>query len=187
MGQGRCLRPIIGKTHILELHPAILRRFGMLRHLQLRGIHDHADAPQGGAGQHDAGRSEHDPGQRCGDDGGEHRVKGEVSHKPGEAPGGQGPRGQEQGRRNQEHEGPLGDGQVDGLGHPAHVCLIVLGLGAVLLNGLLEGFEGIDRLLEDLHHRDAPDILGARLGHAVLGRLVLRHDLGVSCPPSWRT
>ena len=96
-----------------------------------------------------------------------------------EAPGGQGPRGQEQGRRNQEHEGPLGDGQVDGLGHPAHVCLIVLGLGAVLLNGLLEGFEGIHRLLEDLHHRDAPDILRASLGHAVLGCLVLRHNLGV--------
>ena len=182
MAESGRLCPVVGEAHVPELYPAALRRPGALWCFQLRGLHDHADAAQGGAGQHDAGGGEHDPGQRRGDDGGEHRVKGEVCHEPGKAPGGQGSRGQEQGRRNQEHEGPLGDAQVDGLGRPAHVRLIVLGLGAVLLDGLLERLEGIHRLLEDLHHRDAPDILGARLGHAVLGRLVLRHDLGVLAP-----
>ena len=179
VGQGGSLHPVIGKVHVPERYLAALGRLWVLRCFQLRGIHNHADTAQGGAGQHDAGGGEHDPCQRRGDDGGEHRVKGKVGQESSETPGDQGPWSQEQGRRHQEHEGTLGNGQVDGLGHPAHVRLIALGLGAVLLNSLLEGFEGVDRLLEDLHHRDTPDILGAGLGHSILGRLVLRHELSV--------
>ena len=151
----------------------------MLRRIQFRGIHDHADAPQSGAGQHDAGRGEHDPCQRRGDNGREHRVKCKVGHESGKIAGGQGTRGQEQGRRHQKHEGTLGDGQVDGLGHPAHVRLIVLGFCTVFLDSLLKCLKRINRLLEYLYHRDTPDILGACLGHTVLSRLILRHDPGV--------
>ena len=182
MGEGGAFRSVIGEAHIRELHTAVPGRLGVLRNGQRRRVHDRTDAPQGGGGQHHTGGREHDPGQSGGDDGGEHRVKGKVRDKHGEAPGGQGAGGQEQRRRDQEHKGSLGKGQVDGLGHPAYIRLIVLRLGAVLLDGLLERLEGPHRLLEDLHHRDAPDILGARLGHAVLGRLVLRHDLGVLAP-----
>ena len=179
MGEGGAFRSVIGEAHIRELHTAVPGRLGVLRNGQRRRVHDRTDAPQGGGGQHHTGGREHDPGQSGGDDGGEHRVKGKVRDKPGEAPGGQGAGGQEQRRRDQEHKGSLGKGQVDGLGHPAYIRLIVLRLGAVLLDGLLERLEGPHRLLEDLHHRDAPDILGARLGHPILGGLVFGHKLCV--------
>ena len=68
----------------------------------------------------------HDFGKGRGDDGGEHRVKGEVRDKPRKVAPGQGTRRQEQGRRHQEHKGPLGEGQVDGLGCPANIRLICL-------------------------------------------------------------
>ena len=55
----------------------------------------------------------------------------------------------------------------------------MLRLGAVILNGLLEGLEGIHRLLEHLHHRDAPHVLCTGLAHHVLGSLVFRHQAGV--------
>ena len=55
----------------------------------------------------------------------------------------------------------------------------MLGLAAVFLDGLLEGPEGIDRLLENLNNGNPPDIFGARFRPMILGRLVLCHELGV--------
>lgn len=64
-------------------------------------------------------------------------------------------------------------------GTRADLGLKIFGFVTIILDGLLERLEGIDGLLEDLDHRDATDILGACLGHTVLGRLVFRHQLGV--------
>ena len=151
----------------------------MLRHFQPRGAHDLVDAGKRGAGQHHARCGEHDLGKCRGDDGGEHRVKGEVCDKSCEVAGGQSPGRQEQGRRHQKHKGALSEGQVDGLRCPANICLVVLGLGAVVLNSLLERLEGVDGLLEDLDYRDTPDVLSACFGNAVQGRLILCQNLGV--------
>ena len=52
-------------------------------------------------------------------------------------------------------------------------------LGAVVLNGLLECLERVHSLLEDLDHRDAAYIFCSGFGHAVLSRLVFRHQPGV--------
>jgi len=179
MGEGGCLRAVVSKAHILKFHTAVLRFLRMVRIFQFRSAHDLVDAAQGGAGQHHARCGEHDLGKGCGDDGGEHCVKGKVCDKSCEVAAGQGTRRQEQGRRNQEHKGALGEGQVDGLGDPADLGLKIFGFVTIILDGLLERLEGIDGLLEDLDHRDATDILGACLGHTVLGRLVFRHQLGV--------
>ena len=179
MGEGGRLRTVVGKAHILKFHTAALGGLGMLRHFQLGSAHDLINAAQSGASQHNARCGKHDFGKGRGDDGGEHRVKGEVRDKPRKVAPGQGTRRQEQGRRHQEHKGPLGEGQVDGLGCPANIRLIVLGLGAVVLNRLLERLEGVDRLLEDLDHRDTPDVLSACFGDAVQGRLIFTQDLGV--------
>ena len=182
MGEGGCLRAVVGKAHILKFHTAVPGLLRMFWIFQFRGAHDLINAAQGGASQHNARCGEHDLGKSRGNDSREHRVKSEVRDKPRKVAAGQGTRRQEQGCRHQEYKGALGEGQVDGLGDPAHLGLIVFGFVAVILNSLLERLEGVDRLLEDLDHRDAPDILGARLGHTVLGRLVFRHQLGVVAP-----
>ena len=129
--------------------------------------------------QHRPGGSKHDAGQRRGDDSRKYRIENKICDEPGEIPVGQCAGGKEQNDRNQEDKGALRKGQIDRLRHPAHLVLIVSGLAAVILNGFFERLEGIDRLLEDFHHRDAADILGARLGHTVLGRLIFCHQLGV--------
>ena len=167
---------IIGKAHILEHHAVVLRSLRVVCDRQGRGTHDLVDAPQGGAGQHHAACREHDLGKRRGDNGGEDRVKGKVCHEERKITGLQSSRRNQQRRRYQEDERTLGEGQVHRLGHLADVRLVVLGLGAVILDSLFEGLEGIHSLLEDLYHRDAAHILGARLAHHILGRLVFGHE-----------
>ena len=151
----------------------------MVRDRKRGSAHDLVDAPQSGAGQHHAAGRKHDLGQGRGNDGGEDRIEGEVRHESREIAGLQSSRCDQQRRGNEEDERALGEGQVHRLGHLADVRLIVLGLGAVILDGLLEGLEGIHSLLEDLHHGDAAHILGARFAHRVLGRLVFGHESGV--------
>ena len=151
----------------------------MLRYRQCRCVHDRLDAAQSGAGQHHAGGREHDFGQRGGNDSGEHGVKSKVRHKSRKITGSQRTGSQEQHHRHQKQKGALGEGQVDGLGHTANIALIVFCLGAVLLNGLLECLERVHSLLEDLDHRDAAYIFCSGFGHAVLSRLVFRHQPGV--------
>ena len=182
MGEGGGGRAVVGEAHVCKLHAAVLGFLGLGRLFQRGGAHDLVNAAQGGAGQHHAGGGKHDPGEGRGEDGGEDRVEGEIGDKSGKIAAGQGAGRQEQRHRHQEHEGPFGEGQVEGLGDPAHLVLVVFRFAAVRLNGLLESLEGVDRLLENLDHRDAPDVLRARLGHAVLGRLVLRHQFGVFAP-----
>ena len=55
----------------------------------------------------------------------------------------------------------------------------MLCLGAVVLDGLLKGLEGVHGLLKDLDHRNAAHILRAGFGHAVLSRLVFCHQCGI--------
>ena len=129
--------------------------------------------------QHRPGGSKHDAGQRRRDDSGEYRIENKICDEPGEIPVGQCAGGKEQNYWNQEDKGPRRKGQIDRLRHPAHFVLVVSGLAAVILNGLLKRLEGINRLLEDFHHGNAPDILRPRLGHAVLCCLIFCHQLGV--------
>ena len=179
MGQGGGLRAVVGKTHIPENHPIVLGRLGMLRYRQCRRVHNRLDAAQSGVGQHHAGGRKHDFGQRGGNDSGEHGVKSKVRYKSRIITGSQRTGSQEQHHRHQKQKGALGEGQVDGLGHTAHIALIVLRLGAVVLDGLLKGLEGVDGLLKNFDYRDAAHILGAGFGHAVLSRLVLCHQCGI--------
>lgn len=179
MGEGGHFRAVIGKAHILEFHPVALRCQRVLGRLQRGRFHDLADAAQRRAGQHHAGGGKHDLGERRGDDGGEYRVESEICDKAGKIAAGQSAGRQKQRGGNEEHERALRKGQIDRLWNPAHFRLVVLGLAAVLLDGLLKRLKGIHRLLEDLHDRDTADILGARLGHAVLRGLIRRHQMGV--------
>ena len=55
----------------------------------------------------------------------------------------------------------------------------MLRLGAVILDRLLEGAEGIDRLLEHLYNGYPAHIFGAGLAHHVLRRLIFRHQAGI--------
>ena len=55
----------------------------------------------------------------------------------------------------------------------------MLGLAAVLLDGLLKRLKGIHRLLEDLHDRDTADILGAALVMRSCAASIRRHQMGV--------
>ena len=179
MGEGGGLGPVVSKAHIFKFYTAASGGLRVVRHFQFRGAHDLVNAPQRSTGQHHTGCGKHDFGKRSGNDGGEHCVKGEVCNKSRKVTADQSAGSQEKSRRHQEHKSALGKGQIDGLGHTAHIALIVLRFGTVILNGLLKGFEGINGLLENLDHRYAPDILGARLGHAILGCLILCHQFGV--------
>ena len=49
-------------------------------------------------------------------------------------------------------------------------------LGTVIFNGLLEGFERIHGLLENLHDRNAPNIFRSGLAHDILSCLVFCHE-----------
>ena len=168
VGEGRSFRTVIGEAHVLEFHPVAMGRFRMRRCFQSRSVHHLVDAAKGSVSQHCPGGGEHNTGKRRGDDGRKHRIENKICDEPGEIPAGQRAGGKEQNDWNQEDKGALRKGQIDRLRHPAHLVLVVSGLAAVILNGLLERLEGINRLLEDFHHGNAPDILGARLGHAVL-------------------
>ena len=179
MGEGGHVRAVVGKAHVLERHLVAMRPLRMGGRLQRRGVHHLIDAAQRGVRKHHARRCEHDARQRRGDDGGEHRVKGEVGHEPGKAAAGQRPGREEQGCGNQKDERALGKRQVDGLRHAADVRLPVFRLGAVFLDGFFERLEGIHRLLEDLHHGNAAHVLRARLADAVQRRLIFSHDFRV--------
>ena len=63
--------------------------------------------------------------------------------------------------------------------YAADVPLVMTRLRAVVVDGLLEGLEGIDRLLEHLYHGDAAHVFRPRLAHAVLRGLILLHELGI--------
>ena len=120
---------------------------------------------------------------------GEHGVKSKVRYKSRIITGSQRTGSQEQHHRHQKQKGALGEGQVDGLGHTAHIALIVLRLGAVVLDGLLKGLEGVDGLLKNFDYRDAAHILGAGFGHAVLEPPGTLPSMRHSCRPScctWR-
>ena len=121
MGEGGHVRAVIRETHILECHLVAMGRLRVGGRFQRRGVHHLIDAAQRGVRQHHAGRCEHDARQRRGDDGREHRVKGEVGHEPGKAAAGQRPGREEQGRGDQKDKRAFGKRQVDGLRHAANV------------------------------------------------------------------
>ena len=172
-------RAIIGEGDILKRHAVVPGFLGIVCNLQRRGAHHLIDARQGCACEHRSAGGKHDLRQCRGDDGGEYRVERKVGDESREAPGGQRGRRDQQRHGHHEDERALRGRQVDGLGHLAHVRLVVLGLGTVILDGLFERPEGIHRLLEHLYDGDAAHVLGAGLAHDILGRLVLHHQARV--------
>ena len=179
MGQRGRFRTIIGKADVPKRHPTAAGRPRMLWRLQAGGAHDLIDTAQRSARQHHPRGGKHDLGQRGGDDSRKHRVKGKIGDKTGQTACGQRAGREEQRRGYQKHERALGEGQVYGLGYSAHIRLVVLGLGAVILDRLLESLERIDRLLEYLDHRNAAHILSTRLADTIQRGLILRHNFGV--------
>ena len=63
-----------------------------------------------------------------------------------------------------------------GVGHTAHHG-VAAGKVAVAEDGGMKALEGVNRLLEHLHHRDAPDILRGLGGNTLSGALVFLKEL----------
>ena len=179
MGKRRCLRTVIGKTHIFEFYFAVLGHLWTLRCNQPRRAHHLIDAAQRRAGQHHAGRGKHNLGQRRGDDRGKYRIKRKVGYKACQAASGQRHGCKKQRHWNHEYKRAFSERQVDRLRHAADLALKASGFFAVFFYRLLKRLERIDGLLEDLDHRDAAHIFGARLAYAILRRLILGHEPGV--------
>ena len=55
----------------------------------------------------------------------------------------------------------------------------MFGLTAVIFNRLLKRLERVDRLLEYFNYRNPPYIFRSRFRHAILSRLIFRHQLGI--------
>ena len=179
MGEGGDFRTVIGKADVPERNFVAVRRLRVHGYRQGRGLHHRGHAAERRARQHNTARGEHDAGQRRGDDGGEHRVKRKIRDKSREIAGRQRAGRQQQRHRHEKNECAFSEGQIDRLRQTAHFGLIICRLVAVFVNGLLKRLEGIHGLLEDLNHRNAAHILGARLGDAVERCLIFRHELGV--------
>ena len=88
MGQGGQLGAVVGKAHVFEFHLVALRLLRMRGRLQRGGIHHLVDTAHSGVCQHHARGSEHDFCQRRGNDGGKHRIEGEICDKTGKAAAG---------------------------------------------------------------------------------------------------
>ena len=86
--------------------------------------------------------------------------------------------GDEQRRRDQQGEGPVDEGEETGLARPA-AHGVLAGKIAVILDGGVEGLEGVDRLLEHLHHGDATDVLHRLAAHALDLLLIAVEEAGV--------
>ena len=106
--------------------------------------------------------------------GGEQGVEDQVHQRGAHIPA----RGDQQRRRYQQGEGPVDEGEETGLARPA-AHGVLAGQVAVILNGSVEGLEGIDRLLEHFHHRDAPDVLHRLAAHALDLFLIAVEKAGV--------
>ena len=79
-----------------------------------------------------------------------------------------------QGHEKQEHG--VQHHRKQGVGHTAHHG-VAAGKVAVAEDGGMKALEGVNRLLEHLHHRDAPDILRGLGGNALSGTLVFLKEL----------
>ena len=179
VGQCRQFRPVIGKGNVFEFHGIILRVLRDGWNGQYRSAHHLIDPRKRVGGLHHTAGHEHNPRKRRGDNGGENRIKGKVRHKVREVSAFQGGRGNQQCRGNQEGERRLRKGQVRSLGLAARAAGEILRLFAVILDGLPEGPEGINRLLENLHHGNTPNVLRTGLADVILGFLVIRDHLRV--------
>ena len=105
---------------------------------------------------------------------GEQGVEDQVHQRGTHIPAG----GDEQRRRDQQGEGPVDEGKETGLARPA-AHGVLTGQVAVILDGGVESLEGVDRLLEHLYHRDAPDILYRLAAHALDLLLIAVEKAGV--------
>ena len=168
------VRAVIGKGDILKgnaavcgLASAVRRRFGKGGLLQYRlqlvhclgGLHlcvDRVHQPLHHKGK--LGREEdvkHQIGQHC------PAVRAADEKHP-------------QGHEKQEHG--VQNHRKQGVGHTAHHG-VAAGKVAVAEDGGMKALEGVNCLLEYLHHRDAPDILRGLGGNALSGALVFLKEL----------
>ena len=147
--------------------------------LDLRFLHgllaqDLVQAANGLVGLHHRLAHIHDAVDHLAAGRGEQGVEDQVHQRGPHIPAG----GDEQHRRDQQGEGPVNEGKETGLARPA-AHGVLTGQVAVILDGGVEGIEGVDRLLEHLHHRDAPDILHCLAAHALDLLLIAVEEAGV--------
>ena len=106
--------------------------------------------------------------------GGEQSVENQVHQRGTNIPAG----GNQQRCRDQQGEGPVDKCKETSLARPA-AHGVLAGQVAVILDGGVEGLEGVDRLLEHFHHRNAPDILHRLAAHALDLLLIAVEEAGV--------
>ena len=170
----RSVRALVGKAHVLEADGVTRGRAGR------SGGGDH------GCGQHlldtrDRVRSglerlghEHHARHGGGDHGREDRVEREVGQKAREVfLAGH----NEDCRRHEEDRDAVDDGERERLRRLAPLYGVVLREPRELLDGVMKRAEAVDRLLEDLDHRDAAHVLGACLVHLDERLHVARHEV----------
>ena len=168
------VRAVIGKGDILKgnaaargLASAVRRRLGKgrLPEYRLQLVHCLG-------GLHLCVDRVHQPLHHKGKLGREEDVKHQIGqHRPAVRPAYE---NHPQGHEKQEHG--VQHYCKQGVGHTAHHG-VAAGKVAVAEDGGMKALEGVNRLLEYLHHRDAPDILRGLGGNALSGALVFLKEL----------
>ena len=177
------------KTHILQRGPAgagvgeghMVKGYGVAGRLllSLRLLHgllaqDLIQPADCLIGLHHRLAHIHDAVDHLAAGGGEQGVEDKIHQRRAHISAG----GDQQHRRDQQRKGPVDKGEEAGLaGSAAHGVLA--GQVAVILNGSVEGLEGVDRLLEHLYHRNAPDILHRLAAHALDLLLIAVEEAGI--------
>ena len=172
------VRAVIGKGDILKgnaatrgLASAVRRRLGKGRLLQYRLQLVHCLG-----GLHLCVDRVHQPLHHKGKLGREEDVKHQIGqHCPAVCRAAD--ENHSQGHEKQEHG--VQHHRKQGVGHTAHHG-VAAGKVAVAEDGGMKALEGVNRLLEYLHHRDAPDILCGLGGNALSCPLVFLKELHAS-------
>ena len=187
--QGHHFTGLDGKAHILQRGPvrAGVGEGHMVKGhsvtgwplLDLRLLHgllaqDLIQTADGLVGLHHRLAHIHDAVDHLAAGGGEQGVEDQVHQRRPHVPAG----GDEQRCRDQQGEGPVDRCEETGLSCPA-AHGVLAGQVTVILDGGVEGLEGVDRLLEHLYHRNTPDILHRLAAHALDLFLIAVEEAGV--------
>ena len=175
MANGSCFGTLVRKAHVLKSHVAVNRTPRLNGHRELLGLHNASDASQrigthlrGLAHKHELGHGRRHHGRK-------YRVKREVGHKACEVSLA---RRQQQCHGQQECHKTIERGKVEYLRTSAERARIALCHVGVFGNRIVEGLEGVDRLLKHLDHGDAAYVFGAGLVHLDQRSHVGLHELG---------
>ena len=168
------VRTGVGEGHMVKGHGVTGWPFLDLRLLHGLLAQDLIQTADGLVGLHHRLAHIHDAVDHLAAGRSEQGVEDQVHQRRPHVPAG----GDEQRCRDQQGEGPVDEGEEAGLACPA-AHGVLAGQVAVILNGSVEGLEGVDRLLEHLYHRNAPDILHRLAAHALDLLLIAVEEAGI--------